>query len=319
MSDYPHPSLRSSLTPHPLKELNQLQTLCKKNKILAHITKVMVSTVVGTCSMRNLVMDAFKLEMFVDVLPDMPKILGTFNKKWVEGLDDFLNPRKGDIGTPNVHHHTLMEELKQLQTLYKKNKILANITNLCLNQVEGLDEFLNPREGDAGTPNTHHLLRILLVVFIPLSLKLNWGTLDSRGLLEPRRSALEEDFEEEEEKEDNDQLVDELEDRAYKKMHPSWRCLWMSFQYAQNSRHVQQEMEFTLTHVDGVIDELLTKDYSCDIALPRVKKRMGLKGFFRVASSKTSRNTQSSSSFRLRLKDFFKERKHERTSFHLRR
>ena len=32
---------------------------------------------------------------------------------------------------------------------------------------------------------------------------------------------------------------------------------------------------FSLTHVDEVIDELLTKDYSCDIALPRVKKRYG--------------------------------------------
>ncbi|KAF5739892.1 hypothetical protein HS088_TW12G01103 [Tripterygium wilfordii] len=31
--------------------------------------------------------------------------------------------------------------------------------------------------------------------------------------------------------------------------------------------------QFTLTHVDEVIDELLTKDYSCDIALPRIKKR----------------------------------------------
>ena len=31
--------------------------------------------------------------------------------------------------------------------------------------------------------------------------------------------------------------------------------------------------EFSLTHVDEVIDELLTKDYSCDIALPRIKKR----------------------------------------------
>jgi pre-mRNA-splicing factor 38A len=30
---------------------------------------------------------------------------------------------------------------------------------------------------------------------------------------------------------------------------------------------------FSLTHVDEVIDELLTKDYSCDIALPRIKKR----------------------------------------------
>ncbi|KAL8107105.1 hypothetical protein AgCh_023773 [Apium graveolens] len=30
---------------------------------------------------------------------------------------------------------------------------------------------------------------------------------------------------------------------------------------------------FALTHMDEVIDELLTKDYSCDIALPRMKKR----------------------------------------------
>lgn len=30
---------------------------------------------------------------------------------------------------------------------------------------------------------------------------------------------------------------------------------------------------FSLTHVDEVIDELLTNDYSCDIAMPRVKKR----------------------------------------------
>jgi len=31
--------------------------------------------------------------------------------------------------------------------------------------------------------------------------------------------------------------------------------------------------EFGLTHVDEVIDELLTTDYSCDIAMPRIKKR----------------------------------------------
>ncbi|KAE9446630.1 hypothetical protein C3L33_21472, partial [Rhododendron williamsianum] len=31
--------------------------------------------------------------------------------------------------------------------------------------------------------------------------------------------------------------------------------------------------QFSLTHVDEVIDELLTKDYSCDIAMPRIKKR----------------------------------------------
>ncbi|THU59057.1 hypothetical protein C4D60_Mb03t20970 [Musa balbisiana] len=36
------------------------------------------------------------------------------------------------------------------------------------------------------------------------------------------------------------------------------------------------EGKFCLTHVDEVIDELLTKDYSCDIALPRVQKRWTL-------------------------------------------
>lgn len=34
--------------------------------------------------------------------------------------------------------------------------------------------------------------------------------------------------------------------------------------------------QFSLTHVDEVIDELLTKDYSCDIAMPRIKKRWTL-------------------------------------------
>lgn len=34
--------------------------------------------------------------------------------------------------------------------------------------------------------------------------------------------------------------------------------------------------DFTLVHVDEVIDELLTKDYSCNIALPRIKKRCSL-------------------------------------------
>ncbi|KAJ9681819.1 hypothetical protein PVL29_017949 [Vitis rotundifolia] len=33
---------------------------------------------------------------------------------------------------------------------------------------------------------------------------------------------------------------------------------------------------YSLTHVDEVIDELLTKDYSCDIAMPRIKKRWTL-------------------------------------------
>ncbi|KAL0348059.1 UNVERIFIED_CONTAM: Pre-splicing factor 38 [Sesamum angustifolium] len=34
--------------------------------------------------------------------------------------------------------------------------------------------------------------------------------------------------------------------------------------------------KFTLTHVDEFIDELLTTDYSCDIALPRIRKRLTL-------------------------------------------
>ncbi|OMP07421.1 Pre-mRNA-splicing factor 38 [Corchorus olitorius] len=33
--------------------------------------------------------------------------------------------------------------------------------------------------------------------------------------------------------------------------------------------------KYSLTHVDEIIDELLTTDYSCDIALPRIKKSHG--------------------------------------------
>lgn len=43
-------------------------------------------------------------------------------------------------------------------------------------------------------------------------------TLESLGTLEPRKSALEEDFEEEEDKEENDQLDDEMEDVANEKV-----------------------------------------------------------------------------------------------------
>ncbi|KAL6547949.1 U4/U6-U5 snRNP complex subunit prp38 [Orobanche hederae] len=38
-------------------------------------------------------------------------------------------------------------------------------------------------------------------------------------------------------------------------------------------RFKSNDGKFTLTHVDEFIDELLTKDYSCDIALPRIRKR----------------------------------------------
>ncbi|XVF14713.1 hypothetical protein REPUB_Repub09cG0085300 [Reevesia pubescens] len=41
-------------------------------------------------------------------------------------------------------------------------------------------------------------------------------------------------------------------------------------------RRKSPDGNFILTHVDEVIDELLTKDYSCDIALPRIKKRWTL-------------------------------------------
>lgn len=39
-------------------------------------------------------------------------------------------------------------------------------------------------------------------------------------------------------------------------------------------RRKMADGQYSLTHVDEVIDELLTKDYSCDIALPRIKKRL---------------------------------------------
>uniref|UniRef100_A0A0E0EPB2 Pre-mRNA-splicing factor 38 n=1 Tax=Oryza meridionalis TaxID=40149 RepID=A0A0E0EPB2_9ORYZ len=38
-------------------------------------------------------------------------------------------------------------------------------------------------------------------------------------------------------------------------------------------RHKLSDGKFTLTHVDEFIDDLLTKDYSCDTALPRIQKR----------------------------------------------
>ncbi|KAK8556606.1 hypothetical protein V6N13_064627 [Hibiscus sabdariffa] len=44
----------------------------------------------------------------------------------------------------------------------------------------------------------------------------------------------------------------------------------------QKVRRKSPDGNFILTHVDEVIDELLTTDYSCDIALPRAKKRQAL-------------------------------------------
>lgn len=42
--------------------------------------------------------------------------------------------------------------------------------------------------------------------------------------------------------------------------------------------------DFSLTHVDEVIDDLLTKDYSCDVALPRVQKRLIINFFSQTSS-----------------------------------
>lgn len=50
-------------------------------------------------------------------------------------------------------------------------------------------------------------------------LSLNRWTLESLGALDPRKSALEDDFEEEEEKEENEQLAEDLDDGADKKVH----------------------------------------------------------------------------------------------------
>lgn len=44
-----------------------------------------------------------------------------------------------------------------------------------------------------------------------------------------------------------------------------WACIYKDVSFFIS--------EFTLTHVDEFIDELLTKDYSCDTALPRIQKR----------------------------------------------
>ncbi|CAJ1934053.1 unnamed protein product [Sphenostylis stenocarpa] len=70
-----------------------------------------------------------------------PNATGT---SWTLVISECFNPRK------------------QLQALCKKNKIPANITNVAMaenltamDKVEGLDEILNPIEGDAGTPNVN--------------------------------------------------------------------------------------------------------------------------------------------------------------------
>ncbi|CAH8363435.1 unnamed protein product [Eruca vesicaria subsp. sativa] len=45
-----------------------------------------------------------------------------------------------------------------------------------------------------------------------------------------------------------------------------------------------------LTHVDEVIEELLTKDYSCDIAMPRLKKRIITVGVLKDKERGTERD-----------------------------
>jgi hypothetical protein len=47
---------------------------------------------------------------------------------------------------------------------------------------------------------------------------------------------------------------------------------------------------YTLSHVDEMIDELLTTDYSCDIALPRVPKRWVTGFLIFIASNSSERN-----------------------------
>lgn len=58
-----------------------------------------------------------------------------------------------------------------------------------------------------------------MLVFCFLSCRWN---LETVGALEPRKSVLEDDFEEEEEKEENDQLDDGLEDGAYERVGTSF-------------------------------------------------------------------------------------------------
>lgn len=60
---------------------------------------------------------------------------------------------------------------------------------------------------------------LLLIPSYTWSFHANRWTLESLGTLEPRRSALEDDFEEEEEKEEDDQLTDELDTGAHEKVH----------------------------------------------------------------------------------------------------
>lgn len=53
----------------------------------------------------------------------------------------------------------------------------------------------------------------------------NRWNLETIGALEPRKSVLEDDFEEEEEKEENDQLDDGMEDEAYEKVQISFQVI----------------------------------------------------------------------------------------------
>ncbi|KAJ4775973.1 Pre-mRNA-splicing factor 38A [Rhynchospora pubera] len=46
-----------------------------------------------------------------------------------------------------------------------------------------------------------------------------------------------------------------------------------------NDYHKLNDGSFSLTHVDEFIDEILTIDYSCNIALPHVQKRSNLEAY----------------------------------------
>lgn len=62
-------------------------------------------------------------------------------------------------------------------------------------------------------------LDLLWILSYARAFHANRWTLESLGTLEPRRSALEDDFEEEEEKEEDDQLMDELDVGAHEKVY----------------------------------------------------------------------------------------------------
>ena len=64
-----------------------------------------------------------------------------------------------------------------------------------------------------------YITNLFIFYFILHGVKVNRWTLEATGLLETRRSALEDDFEEEEEKEEEDQTLAGLDSLALDKDH----------------------------------------------------------------------------------------------------